>query len=118
MVVRGAPLIGATAAWSIYLAALEKSGDSNQRAFIKSAAGEIAASRPTAVNLRWAVERMLRCVGDLNDREDPVPALRTEAQAICDEDVQISRGIGEHGLSIIEKIAAEKNGKTVLVGDD
>ncbi|MDH4253713.1 MAG: S-methyl-5-thioribose-1-phosphate isomerase, partial [Gammaproteobacteria bacterium] len=59
MVVRGAPLIGATAAWSAYLAALEAPARSRID-FVRQAAGELAAARPTAVNLRWAVDRLLR----------------------------------------------------------
>jgi len=113
MVVRGAPLIGATAAWSLYLAALESPG-SGQADFVRRAAAEVAAARPTAINLRWAVDRVLRCVSDSTHR-DLVAPLRELACAICDEDVEICRGIGRHGLAIIERIAASRPGRAVNV---
>ena len=110
MYVRGAPLIGATAAWGLYLAALE----SPTKAAIHAAARSLLESRPTAVNLRWAVERILRVV-DASDDAQLVAAIRTDAQAICDEDVEISRGIGEHGVKLLEEIASRKPGATVNV---
>ena len=113
MLVRGAPLIGATAAWSLYLAGLYSPAGSH-REFVRKAAIEIGASRPTAVNLRWAIERMLAAI-DAADTDDIAPVLLREAQAICDEDVEISRAIGRHGLSLIEEIAERKNGETVNV---
>lgn len=107
MYVRGAPLIGATAAWSLYLAAYH---DEN----IEDAAKALLASRPTAVNLRWAVERMMQ-VADRVGADDIVAAFRREARNICDEDIEISRGIGNHGLTLIQDIAARNNGATVNV---
>jgi methylthioribose-1-phosphate isomerase len=108
MLVRGAPLIGATAAWGLYLAALESRGCSQPEKFLQRAARELEQTRPTAVNLRWAIDRVMSCVrrnsGDLAAR------LRDEAQAICDEDIEICRGIGRHGLRLIEDIARRKNG--------
>ena len=110
MAVRGAPLIGATAAWGLYLAALEKP----QAAAIRAAADSLLEARPTAVNLRWAVERMLRIV-DTQDPADLAGAMRRDAQAICAEDVEISRGIGEHGVRLLADIARRKPGKPVNV---
>ncbi len=112
MLVRGAPLIGATAAWSLYLAAREAGG---RRAAIRRAADELAASRPTAVNLRWALERVAEALRRAGDSADPVEVTRREAQAICDEDVEISLGIGRHGLPLLEEIAARKGGGPVNV---
>lgn len=106
MVVRGAPLIGATAAWSLYLAAYH--GD-RPRAALEDAAEKLAAARPTAVNLNWAIRRVLKAVNDVPD-EDLVHALAEEAHRICEEDVEISRRIGEHGASLIENIAADRAG--------
>ncbi len=115
MLVRGAPLIGATAAWSLYLAALEGRNTSDQSAFVAEAAEALGATRPTAVNLRWAIGRM-RSVIDSADRGlDLVSLLETEARDICDEDIEISRGIGEHGLKLIEQIAATKQGEPVNI---
>jgi methylthioribose-1-phosphate isomerase len=110
MYVRGAPLIGATAAWGLYLAALENPDPG----FVREVADSLLESRPTAVNLRWAVERILQVVATTATTE-LVSALRKDAQAICDEDVEISRGIGEHGVSLIEEIAQRKPGEPVNI---
>jgi len=108
--VRGAPLIGATAAWSLYLAA--RAGGATE---IRTAAAALLESRPTAVNLRWAVERILVVIDQDEAVSDLVEEIRADAQAICDEDVEISRGIGTHGLALLEEIAERKNGATVNV---
>jgi len=110
MYVRGAPLIGATAGWGLYLAALETPSEDA----VRTAANSLLASRPTAVNLRWAVERILQVV-DRTDAANLVNAIRDDAQAICDEDVEISRGIGEHGVALLETIAQQKPGGVVNV---
>jgi methylthioribose-1-phosphate isomerase len=119
MLVRGAPLIGATAAWSLYLAALEAraSGKSleAQVASVRNAADTLAATRPTAVNLRWGLDRMLALLGDVVDSDAMVSRLRAEAEAICDEDIAISRGMGEHGAELLAAIAREKNGEPVNI---
>ncbi|MDH3621065.1 MAG: S-methyl-5-thioribose-1-phosphate isomerase [Gammaproteobacteria bacterium] len=109
MYVRGAPLIGATAAWGLYLAALTDSTPGS----IRAAANSLLQSRPTAVNLRWAIERVLRLVDEPG--ENIVARIRSDAQAICDEDVEISRGIGEHGVALLEEISRRKQGGTVNV---
>ena len=109
MYVRGAPLIGATAAWGLYLAALSDPTPAG----VRSAAEALLQSRPTAVNLRWAIERILRLVEASGD--DLVQRIRADAQAICDEDVEISRGIGTHGVVLLEEIARRKPGETINV---
>ena len=114
MVVRGAPLIGATAAWSLYLAALECRGDKNRKEFVRQAATRLLASRPTAVNLKWAIERSLAAIERVPG-DDLEAALATEARNICDEDIEICRGIGRHGLALIERIADSKSGGPVNV---
>ena len=110
MYVRGAPLIGATAAWSLYLAA--RSGGRNE---IHVAQEALLDSRPTAVNLRWAVDRIRRSVETTNDDGDLTGLLRKHAEDICNEDVDICRSIGEHGLTLIEDIAQTKNGGPVNI---
>ena len=113
MLVRGAPLIGATAAWSLYLAGLRASA-SNRQSTVQQAAIEIGATRPTAVNLQWAIDRVLAAIVDTDD-DDIVRVLRAQAESICNEDIEISRGIGRHGLTLIEEIAARKPGETVNI---
>jgi methylthioribose-1-phosphate isomerase len=119
MLVRGAPLIGATAAWSVYLGALEARASgkplAEQLQFIRTAAETLAATRPTAVNLRWGLERMLALLPDVTDGDAMIARLRAEAEAICDEDVAISRGIGEHGAELLADIAARRNGEPVNI---
>ncbi len=115
MQVRGAPLIGATAAWSLYLAALESRGESDRDELIRHAATELAATRPTAVNLRWAIDRVLGVLSRTENPDEFEAALEREARKICDEDIEISRGIGEHGLKLIEEIAARNPGETVNI---
>ena len=113
MLVRGAPLIGATAAWSLYLAGLHANAASRHDS-VQRAATEIGASRPTAVNLHWAIKRVLAAIVDASN-DDIVRLLREEAESICNEDIEISRGIGRHGLTIVEEIAARKPGEAVNI---
>ncbi len=103
MQVRGAPLIGATAAYGVCLA-LEKDASDDA---LEAAVAHLASQRPTAVNLRWALDQMLAAVRNL-PREERVAAARKRAREICDEDVETCRRIGENGLALIEEIAAKK----------
>jgi len=110
MYVRGAPLIGATAAWGLYLAALAAPTSTG----VRVAAEALLQSRPTAVNLRWAIERILARIADTDD-DKLIETIREDARAICDEDVEISRGIGVHGVKLLEEISRRKGGDTVNV---
>jgi methylthioribose-1-phosphate isomerase len=111
MLVRGAPLIGATAAYGICLALREDASDRN----LEAATKELLATRPTAVNLRWAVEDMVATVRNLA-REKRVIAAYKRAGEICDEDVETCRMIGVHGLKLIKAIAnKKKNSESVNV---
>src|SRR5215469_14133831 len=98
MVVRGAPLIGATGAYGLALAAQADASDGG----LKAAAHALAEARPTAVNLRWAVERSLEAVlgHPVGDRVDAAWAV---AEAIADEDVAFCQAIGRHGSELIRK---------------
>ena len=102
MQVRGAPLIGAAAAYGIALAMQQDSGDRH----LNEAATQLIHSRPTAVNLRWAVQRMLDMLLPLSvfDRSQ---AAWAEAAAICDEDVLLNQAIGEHGLGLIKPLSSK-----------
>ena len=110
MRVRGAPLIGATAAYGLALALRE---DGSDDAF-EASREMLAATRPTAVNLRWALEEMAREVGPLSERER-ADAAWTCAAKICDDDVEICRRIGEYGLLELQKIASRKGGESVNI---
>ena len=102
MVVRGAPAIGVTAAYGVVLAARERFQQDARgwRQVLATDLDLLAASRPTAVNLFWALERMRRLLANL-DQLDPVPALLTEAQRIHREDVAANRAMGELGAALI-----------------
>lgn len=103
MLVRGAPLIGATAAYGLWLAMLRDTSDAS----LRDAGARLLATRPTAVNLRWAIERMTGWLLALPPSGRAAAALSRAAQ-ICDEDVAINRGIGQAGLPLVRAIAARK----------
>jgi methylthioribose-1-phosphate isomerase len=103
MQVRGAPLIGATAAYGLAMAIREDASDEA----IDAAIAHLAKQRPTAVNLRWALEEMRRAVQNL-PRAERVAAAYKRAAELCDEDVETCRLIGVNGLDIIKEIAAKK----------
>ncbi|MDB4231596.1 S-methyl-5-thioribose-1-phosphate isomerase [Candidatus Pelagibacter sp.] len=103
MEVRGAPLIGGTAAYGITLAVQEN----NDPEFIKKSAEELIQSRPTAINLKWAVDRMMKKLTGINSDQILDIALN-EAKEICDEDEKFCESIGINGLKIIEEIYNKK----------
>ncbi len=110
MRVRGAPLIGATAAYGLALALRE---DSSDDAF--EASREIlAATRPTAINLRWALDEMAREVVPIPASERAAAAWACAAR-ICDDDVEICRRIGEYGLLELQEVARRKGGGSVNI---
>jgi methylthioribose-1-phosphate isomerase len=111
MHVRGAGLIGAAAGFGMYLAAREAVGAG--AAFLQKAGERLKSTRPTAVNLAWAVDRQWRAMADAPENQVAV-ALRT-AQDIADEDAAACRRIGEHGIALIEKISAKKGGAPVEI---
>jgi methylthioribose-1-phosphate isomerase len=110
MQVRGAPLIGATAAYGL---ALALRSDSSHEALERDAA-LLAQTRPTAVNLRWALERMLGVLRATR-QADRVQTAYREAAAIADEDAARNESIGTHGLALIAQTAARRPGKTVNI---
>jgi methylthioribose-1-phosphate isomerase len=114
MTVRGAGLIGACAAFGMYLATLEAT-DQDFTSHMAQAGARLKATRPTAANLAWAVDRMLRVITNTASAETARHMARTEAQAIADEDVDHCRRIGAHGLALIEGIAQSKPGQTVNI---
>lgn len=110
MQVRGAPLIGATAAYGLAMAIREDASDEA----IDRASAYLAKQRPTAINLRWALDEMRRAVLNL-PRADRVAAAYARAAQICDDDVETCRMIGVHGKALIDDIAAKKGGTPVEV---
>ena len=103
MLVRGAPLIGATAAYGVCLALRDDDSD----AAIDRAYDLLIATRPTAVNLRWALDEMREALRN-RPRGERLAAAYKRAAEICDEDVEICQSIGRHGLKLISEIAAKK----------
>ena len=96
MEVRGAPLIGGTAAYGIALAVHEN----NDPNFIKKSSEELIESRPTAINLKWAVDRMNKKLSGIN-KDKILDVALNEAKEICDEDEKFCENIGLNGLKII-----------------
>jgi methylthioribose-1-phosphate isomerase len=103
MEVRGAPLIGATAAYGLVLSIIQK----NDLSFLKKSSEDLIASRPTAINLKWAVDRMMKKLSGVNDKDILRLAL-DEAKDIVEEDVSFCKNIGLYGLKIIEEISNKK----------
>lgn len=106
MRVRGAPLIGATAAYGLAMAVAVDPSDAS----LSSSAGRLIATRPTAVNLRWAVQRVAGCVRTLPLAERASRAL-LEADRICDEDAEACESIGAHGLDVLRSLADARGGE-------
>ena len=103
MEVRGAPLIGGTAAYGMALAVQENDNPE----FIKKSAEELIQSRPTAINLKWAVDRMMKKISGINS-DKILDIVLNEAKEICDEDEKFCENIGLNGLKIIEEIYNKK----------
>lgn len=101
MQLRGAPLIGAAAAYGMMLAMRTDNSDDN----LSHAASTLLVSRPTAVNLGWAVKRMVNCLKPLPPGLRHAAALQ-EAASICEEDIRLNRAIGGHGLKLLQSMAA------------
>lgn len=113
MTVRGAPLIGVAAAYGVYLSVLH----AKENTFKEKLAGDIKAlslTRPTAVNLHWALERMDQKLANCSFSEIAKVALQ-EAEKIKHEDIAMCEAIGKHGISLIEEISKRKNGAVVNI---
>jgi methylthioribose-1-phosphate isomerase len=118
MHVRGAGLIGASAGYGMYVAALEAASRPAAGGFdehMTSAAAQLRATRPTAVNLSWAIERQLKSIAEGKIAEKKVALALQTARLIAKEDEEHCRMIGQHGLKLVEQIARKKLGKPVNV---
>ncbi len=115
MIVRGAPLIGATAAYGVYLALLEIKDGNQEQTYLSEAFEKLRNSRPTAVNLFWALDRMKNVVSRSSDLLDQIDIAFREAQSIVDDDIETCRMIGVHGLPLLQTIWEKKGRKTVNI---
>ena len=115
MTVRGAPLIGATGAFGIYLATLEINSQTNIREHLSNAARYLISCRPTAVNLSWAVSYVM---GKLKKHDSPASLTKSALDAaleICEIEKENCRQIGKHGLKLIESLSEKKKGAPVNI---
>jgi methylthioribose-1-phosphate isomerase len=118
MHVRGAGLIGATAGMGMYIASFyaDKGSSDAFLSSMKKAGDTLIATRPTAVNLEWAVNRQLNVIKSCGGSVDEMMAkVKDTAIAIADEDSEFCRRIGQHGLEVIKKISEAKKGETVNI---
>ncbi|MCG8602695.1 MAG: S-methyl-5-thioribose-1-phosphate isomerase, partial [Verrucomicrobiales bacterium] len=111
MLVRGAGCIGAVAAHGMFLAAQEAAKTENLDEALRQKGEQLCATRPTAMNLAWAVERSLAAVADVTGADEKVSRAREVAIEVADEDAEWCRRIGENGLPLIESIFQEKDEK-------
>jgi methylthioribose-1-phosphate isomerase len=118
MHVRGAGLIGASAGYGMYLATIEAARPPPLVGFdqyLDNAAAQLKATRPTAVNLSWAIERQLKNIAEGKTAEEKIAVALRTAKLIADEDVEHCRMIGQHGLNLIRQLARKKAGKLINV---
>jgi methylthioribose-1-phosphate isomerase len=113
MYVRGAPLIGVTAAYGVYLAVLNAPDNYGKTDYLIKECQRLKAARPTAVNLAWAADKVLSAVLNTANDAERVEAARREADAIAEAEAENCRNIGLHGLPLIEEIYHKKGTGTV-----
>jgi methylthioribose-1-phosphate isomerase len=113
MFVRGAPLIGVSGAYGVMTAAINGRTASDHAGFIRQACERLKAARPTAVNLAWGVDRVLKKTLAADTPDGRIDAARDEAAAIAEEEAENCRRIGLHGAGLIEAVSRGKNGGTV-----
>jgi len=115
MYVRGAPLIGVTGAYGMYLAVLDCFESRIPKDYLIRQADRLKSARPTAVNLVWAVDQVLDAVLKVSARQEKILAALEAVDRIVDAEIENCRQIGRHGLQLIERISREKKGKTVNI---
>jgi methylthioribose-1-phosphate isomerase len=115
LTVRGAPAIGVAGAFGLYLAALEIKSHTNIREHMKKAADYLISCRPTAVNLSWAVNKVLDKLAGKTEPRSIANAALCEAKEICECEVDNCRKIGINGLPLIEEISIKKQGAPVNI---
>jgi methylthioribose-1-phosphate isomerase len=115
MHLRGAGLIGVAAGFGIYLAAVNTGPDDDIQAAIHAAGNQLMATRPTAVNLAWAVHRQWEVLQSENNRETIIQKALETAMLMADEDARACAAIGLAGLPLIEALSSQKNGQPVNI---
>ncbi|MBN1145469.1 MAG: S-methyl-5-thioribose-1-phosphate isomerase [Bacteroidales bacterium] len=115
MHLRGAPLIGAAGALGMYLAVVNANGERIEERQITDAAAYLKSSRPTAVNLAWAVDRQVNALQGLTTKEEMMETALSTAIAVIDEERMNCLKIGQHGVKLIEQLSRAKNGATVNI---
>ena len=115
MHVRGAGLIGATAGYGMYIAAMEAALKGNFDQYLMTAARQLKATRPTAVNLAYAVDKQLAAIAIVGTIPDKIDAAKRTAIEIADEDATFCKNIGLHGVKLIEEISKRKNGDVINI---
>jgi methylthioribose-1-phosphate isomerase len=113
--VRGAPLIGATGAYGVYLAVLKAPQHPVEGTYLIAECDRLKAARPTAVNLAWAVDTVLDAVLRVDPPDKRITAARDRAAFITEQEVENCKKIGQHGLPLIEAISQRKKGQTVNI---
>ncbi len=114
MVVRGAPLIGATGALGVFLSLVEAGGQRDDER-LAADCRRLKDARPTAVNLAWAVDRVMTAALTVEDPDGRMRVALAEAQAIIEEEADNGRKIGEYGMGLLQDISRKKNGAAVNV---
>jgi len=115
MYVRGAPLIGVTGAYGVYLATLNAPTIEISESYLRAECDRLISARPTAVNLFWGVETVFNAIKGLPTGSERCEAARTEALRIEEWEADNCRKIGENGLSLIQEISDKKGGRTVNI---
>jgi methylthioribose-1-phosphate isomerase len=115
LTVRGAPLIGAAAAFGMYFATLEITSATDVRMHLENAARYLISCRPTAVNLSWAVNYVLSHINSSADNRSVSEKALAAALEICETEKENCRNIGKHGLPVIEAVSKRKNGEPVNI---
>jgi methylthioribose-1-phosphate isomerase len=115
MHVRGAGLIGASAGYGMYLATIEGAAGGSLDKHLADSAAQLNATRPTAVNLAWAIERQLKNIAKGKTTQEKIAIALHTAMEIAEEDAEHCRMIGQHGLELIREIAKNKSGQPVKV---
>jgi methylthioribose-1-phosphate isomerase len=115
MMVRGAPLIGASGAYGVYLAALNAPHHPAEDAHLIAECDRLKAARPTAVNLSWAVDTVLAAVLQVSPSNKRISIAKDQAASICEQEVENCKKIGQHGLALLEAISRRKKDRRVNI---